>query len=314
VTQVVIPDLTIIFSAISLAICVILPVGGIIFCRLKYKMPLYPILFGAVTFYLFVLILEAAAHDFLLGTFTVIAKTPLLYAFYGAIMAGIFEETGRLISFTIIERVAKKPQTARTGISYGLGHGGFEAVFLIGLTFVNNIVISIMNNNGSLSLMLLDLPSATQSAYLNAAFALSETPSWQFLLGGLERIIAIALQLALSVVMFYAVFGKRKIWLFPVAILLHMAADMPAALLQAGIIPSDNIVLVECITAFIAAAIVVFAAWVHDKYKDTLAANIPIAAGVGESTEASEPVDTGETAEQLETNKSAGADDTDESE
>jgi uncharacterized membrane protein YhfC len=216
-------------------------------------------------------------------------------------MAGLFEETGRLISFTIIEKVSKKPQTARTGISYGLGHGGFEAIVLVGLSMLGNVVISIMNNNGSIYGELSALPQSAQTGVVSGIMALAATPSWQFLLGGIERIIAIALQLALSVVMYYAVFGKRKIWLFPVAILLHMAADIPAALMQAGIIPSANIVLVECLTAFIAAGIVVFAAWVHDKYKDTLAANTPVAADIGGTSESVA------TAEAEQTNAAAGA-------
>jgi uncharacterized membrane protein YhfC len=269
-TTPIIPDLTIIFSAISLAISVLLPIGGIIFCRLKYKMPLYPVLFGAATFFLFVLILESAANNFLLGVLP-IQTNPVLFVVYGVLAAGIFEETGRLISFTIIERVSKKQPTSNIGVSYGFGHGGFESIVLVGMVMLNNVAISIANNDGSLYTALSGQPTDVQSRYVGAVMQLTATPSWQFLMGGLERVIAIAAQLAFSVIMFYAVFGKRKIWLYPVAILAHALTDVPAMLNQVGAI--KNLVVVECITAFIAAAVVVFAVWVNDKYKGELSGN-----------------------------------------
>jgi uncharacterized membrane protein YhfC len=269
-TPPIIPELTIIFSAISLAICVLLPIGGVIFCRIKYKMPLYPILFGAATFFLFVLILESAMHSFALGVLP-IQTNPVLYVIYGILAAGIFEETGRLISFTIIERVSKKQPTSKIGISYGFGHGGFEAIVLVGMTMLNNLVISIANNDGSLYAAISSLSTDAQTTYISVVTQLAIAPSWQLLMGGLERIIAIAAQLAFSVIMFYAVFGKRKIWLYPVAILAHALTDLPAMLYQTGAI--SNLVVVECITAFVAAAVVVFAVWVNDKYKGELSGN-----------------------------------------
>jgi uncharacterized membrane protein YhfC len=275
-----ISDLTIIFSAVSLAICIILPIVGIIFCRIKYKMPLYPILFGALTFLLFYMFFETVARDYLESVLPIL-KNPVVYTFYSALMAGIFEETGRLISFTIIERISKKPQTARTGISYGFGHGGCEAFLFVTVAMLANVIFGITHNNGALYEVIGTYPMYIQRQAMLGVIQMQVSESWLFLMAGIDQIISFALQLALSVIMFYAVFGKRKIWLFPVAIIIHMIAKLPAGFIS-------NTVTAECVSAFAAAAVIVFAAWVHDKYKDTLAAYTPVAANTGDSVTLSE--------------------------
>jgi len=59
---------------------------------------------------------------------------------------------------------------------------------------------------------------------------------------------------------------KDRWWLFPAAILLHAAADVPAALTQAGVL--SGIVLVESIVAAEAAAIAAIAVLVCKKFKE----------------------------------------------
>ncbi|MDR0538038.1 MAG: YhfC family intramembrane metalloprotease [Tannerellaceae bacterium] len=58
-------------------------------------------------------------------------------------MAGLFEETARFISFKILK---KKYNGIGTGLAYGIGHGGIEAVLLAGLSMIVSIVFCIMIN------------------------------------------------------------------------------------------------------------------------------------------------------------------------
>ncbi|MDR0991838.1 MAG: YhfC family intramembrane metalloprotease [Ruminococcus sp.] len=262
-----IPVIVIVFSAISFVLAVILPLAAIIFAKIKYKMPLYPILFGAVTFVLFVLILETAANNFLIGTFSLNTNI-VAYILYSLFAAGLFEETGRLISFSIIERISKKPRTPLTGISYGFGHGGIESLLLVGMTMISNIAFAISVNSGAIyqGFEALDGPEKNFITNLVASFTI--TPPMDFLMGGIERLIAIPAQLCFSVIMFYAVFAKRKIWLYPVAILAHMITNVPAMLYQTGVI--ENMTIIESITAFLVAGVIVFTVWVNDKFKGDL--------------------------------------------
>jgi len=57
-----------------------------------------------------------------------------------------------------------------------------------------------------------------------------------FLLSGVERIFAIGIQISLSVIVFYSVFCKNKLWLFPLAIIMHAIIDITPAAFQVGII------------------------------------------------------------------------------
>ena len=52
-----------------------------------------------------------------------------------------------------------------------------------------------------------------------------------FLLGGIERIFAVILQIALSVLVWFAAKNRKRILLYPAAILIHFAVDAVTVLL-----------------------------------------------------------------------------------
>ena len=68
------------------------------------------------------------------------------------------------------------------------------------------------------------------------------TKPHEFLLGGVERIFAVALQISLSVLVWFAAKRPGKRWLFPAAIGLHALVDA-AAVILAG--KCGNLILVE---------------------------------------------------------------------
>ncbi len=74
-------------------------------------------------------------------------------------------------------------------------------------------------------------PESSAAAQIQA---LAATPSYMFLITALTHVGA-RIQISLSVLVFYAVYENRRVWLYPLAILLHAAVDAPAALKQAGV-------------------------------------------------------------------------------
>jgi uncharacterized membrane protein YhfC len=180
-------------------------------------------------------------------------------------MAGIFEETARFISFKILK---KKYNGIETGLAYGIGHGGIEAIVVGGLPMVNTIVVSIMINTGAIE----TITGALQGAALEQTTAqltvLLTTPSYSFLAGGIERLFAIGLHMSLSIIVFYSVYGKNKVWLYPLAILLHAVMDIPAAAMQAGVI--KNVYVVELFGFISAIIFIVIARYIHKKLKHTI--------------------------------------------
>ncbi|GHT13780.1 putative membrane protein YhfC [Bacteroidia bacterium] len=247
-----VPILSIVFMAISALISVGVPAALLIYWRKKYKTPLVPAFVGVVAFIVFALLLERGVHYVVLSRYHLIEK-PLLYMAYGALMAGIFEETARWLSFQWLKR---KYNSIGTGLSYGIGHGGAEAFLLVGLAMMSNIAISaVINTDNTALLDKMHLPAETMALFFS-------TEPILFLVSGMERIFAIAVQISLSVLVFHAVVSGKK-WLFPLAILLHALVDAPAALMQAGAI--TNVWVVEGIVLACAVLLVCLAVNVHKK-------------------------------------------------
>ena len=106
-------------------------------------------LLGCVVFPLFAMGLEAQGHRLLYyGVWSQALNSSIwLYALSGGLMAGIFEECGRWVAFRLGRRWTQGPGDA---LMYGAGHGGAESFLLLGMTMVNNVILSLTINRGGL--------------------------------------------------------------------------------------------------------------------------------------------------------------------
>ena len=209
-----------------------IPISLLIFFHKKKKADIPPFLVGCVVMLLFAMILEASVHQIVLSSSAgeVIKNNIWLYALYGGLMAGLFEETGRFVAFkTVLKKSQDKDVNA---LMYGAGHGGFEALMLLGLGMINNILYSVMINSGSISLLTASLPEEAKAQMQSVIDSLVSSPSYLFLIGSAERIFVVILQISLSVLVFFAAKNKEKWYLFPVSIFLHFFVDAVTALLS----------------------------------------------------------------------------------
>ncbi len=251
---------------LSAALAILVPVALLIFVMVKYKAKIVPCLVGAGAFVLFALVLEQILHAMVLrpatdGTIALMAR-PALYVLYGTLAAGVFEETARFIAFHLLK---KRYTGAQNAVSYGIGHGGIESIILAGLPIISNIANALLINSGAMEGVLAALPEQTRATAEAGVQALVSAPAYMFAFGGIERLLAIAAQIALSVVVYYAVAAKGKTWLYPVAIILHAFINVAAALAQAGVLQSMP--LVEALTAAAVACVVAFAILVHRRLR-----------------------------------------------
>jgi len=239
---------------ISIVLAVGAPVCAFLIPRKKFNLKAVPLFSGAAAFVLFALILERTLHQIVLKPDAAgnieLASRPVLYMLYGGLAAGVFEETARFASFRLLK---KKYGGIGTALSYGIGHGGFEAVLIGGLTMIGNLAISVMINRGA------DVPLLSGEQLT----ALVSTKPPVFLMGGIERVFALIIQISLSVLVWYAVTGKGKLWLFPAAVGLHALIDFAPALYQAGVV--KNIYLLESGVAVSAAVAAWLAYYTHKK-------------------------------------------------
>lgn len=150
-------------------------------------------------------------------------------------MAGLFEETGRFAAFQLLRR-SGKGGTPQDALIYGAGHGGMEAVLLVGLTNVSNLLLSFWLNTGTLEQHMGQLDDAAAQALAAAVAAPPHTYLW----GGLERIVAVAIHISLSVLVWRAVERRASLWLFPAAIALHAGVDACAILAAAPYAPGGG--------------------------------------------------------------------------
>lgn len=222
-----------------LLLTVAVPLGVMLFLH-KRGGPWKAFLVGAATFVLFALVLEQLFHSLVLpsGIGQVILGNTWLYGLYGGFAAGLFEETGR---FLALRFVLKKRKDRITALSYGIGHGGIEAFLVAGLTMVSNLVLGLTYANGG----------TIPSEIVPSVEALLTTPATMFLWAGFERISAMILHMALSVLVFASI-RTEKHWLFPAAILLHAAVDFLAVVSNAYLPVAATEALVLLATLFIA--------------------------------------------------------------
>lgn len=247
--------LSILFMAVSFILAVGAPVALIIYFAVKRRLSAKALLFGMVLFIVFALILEQILHYLVLGANpqnSFVYKSTILYMLYGGLAAGIFEETARLLGFKFLVRV-KTGESLDTGISYGIGHGGAEAIILGGTAMLSNIIYAVMINNGAIETVLKAMPSDKQDVFRNLISQLVNTSSPIFLMGGFERIFAFLVQISLSLLVLKAVVQKK--WSFYLlAIGLHALVDFAAVLYQKGAISS--VYLVELTVLVFTAGIV----------------------------------------------------------
>lgn len=172
---------------------------------------------GAGTFFLFAMVLEQLLHQMVLRSpiGPVLQGNVWLTAFYGGLAAGLFEETGRFCAFKLILRDRRERITA---LSYGIGHGGGEALLLLGVVYINNLILIFTQSGGG------TLPPELEAAVQGLAAIPAATYLWALF----ERIPAVAFHMAASVLVFAAVSRPGKAWLFPLAILFHAVLDFAA--------------------------------------------------------------------------------------
>ena len=245
-----VPVSSLILMAVDAVLGIAVPVCLAVWLMRKYRARLSTILIGAGTFIVFALVLESIMHQLVLKgpNGPAIMGNTLLFAVYGGLAAGVFEETGRFLSMKFL--LKKEPSTALPGIAYGIGHGGAEMLIIFGITMISNLVVSALINAGLSGILFAKVPEDA-AAQLQAQLNQLQTVGAGTLLIGLwERISALVLHLGLSMLVWVAVRkGGKWLWLFPAAVALHAIVDAGVVMLQksVGMVPLELIVSAEAV-------------------------------------------------------------------
>ncbi len=242
--------LSIIGMCFSFIIAVGLPTGLMIYSFRKMNADMIWFAIGAITFVVFAIGLEQILHLVMLKFFREsLMENLVIKAIYGGLAAGIFEEVGRFISMNLFKKHSLSKENA---FMYGVGHGGIEAILIVGLTSISNLISSIMINAGTFEATLSSLDEQTKAKTMEQISLLWTTNSIDFYLAGVERVVAITLHICLSYIVYRGV-KEHKIQLLFLAILIHAGVDFITVLL-AGYVSA---VVLELVLIVIVASLTV---------------------------------------------------------
>lgn len=203
-----------------------LPLGCILYLLIAKKRAFIPVLVGAAVFVVFQLIIRIPLIQFLapMDWWADMVQRPWLFGIFLGLTAGLFEEFGRYIGYRSLLRGRSR---WIDGFAFGVGHGGIEAMVLVGYANINNLVLSQMINSGQTEQISALLPPGTAEQIVAQ---LTTTQPFDLFLGGFERICAFTIQIALSILVLMAV-RKRRLWLVWLAVFAHMLIDAPVVIL-----------------------------------------------------------------------------------
>ena len=188
-------------------------------------------LLGAAGFFVLQILIRVPVLN-ILGTFPWFQRFAenqyILYCLILAMTAALFEVVARFA----VAKILRKNMNYQQGVAAGLGHGGIEAMILIGMTYINNLLYAVMINSGAFDVTVaqtgaLPVPNATELVdQLNQIkTALIETPAYAFYLAGYERILCVLFHTAMSLLVCYMVYKKKALVGVGIAFAAHFFVD-----------------------------------------------------------------------------------------
>lgn len=258
------------FYILSIVSCILVPVILGIILRRRFRVSWLLFGVGSLTF-----IGSQVVHlplNNLLTKIGILPTTPeggwaiAQMAIILGLTAGICEELARFVGYTIL----KKARRAEDGLMLGLGHGGIEAMIIIGVLTAGGIAqLFALRGVDLLSLNL------GQAQLLNIQKQLDtfNQPAIIGLLPLLERLMAMTLHVVLSMMVLYAFQQNKRIWVLW-AILYHAVVDAIAVVLSANEV---NVLLIELVFFISLLPGIIWASKVFGKqFKANLQPKLPI--------------------------------------
>ena len=171
----------------GILICYGIPTAGTFFLAHRKKGIWKAFFSGALAFIVSQLLIRIPILQLLVPRYAwygALQLYPWLYGLFLGLTAGLAEETARLAAI----RLFLKEQTGKEyGLAFGLGHGGIEAMLLVGPVFFSGLALTLTGREA----LFPATPAAilTSSASLPWLFTL-EHPSWSCTASGRKKLCA----------------------------------------------------------------------------------------------------------------------------
>ena len=224
-----VPTLTL----VNLIISVVLILGSpiVVFYLFRSKKEVFRTMAaGAMGFFIaqYVIRLPILNSLLSLSTTRLILDNVWLYAIVLGFSAALFQFILRIV---ILKWFMSGSQQKHHVISAGFGHGVLEAIFLVAIPHLNSIFLSIMINNNRISELFSDTADPNVVNQIIEGFV--NANSWIFLMSGIERIMVVFIQIAITILVFKGLqdrSNRMKHW--GKALLIHTSFEFIIILLQ----------------------------------------------------------------------------------
>jgi len=222
------PTITPAFLNAVLMFVLPLSIGALIFSRTKADWSLFGL--GALTFVLSQ-VLHLPFNSYILEPvitslgLEMLPKTlDLLFIglLYG-LSAGIFEEFSR---YFIYRKYLSEHRSWETGVMFGAGHGGIEAI-LLGVLVLYTFLQMLTLQGASPDVLAGSLPVEQVDLVILQIDQFWAFPWWMHILGAVERLFAITMHIGMALLVQRAVLRKEARWL-ALALLFHTLIDTVA--------------------------------------------------------------------------------------
>lgn len=220
---------TIVTMCITLFISMILPI--ILLMVYAWKNPKQGVVkawfLGAAGFFVTQMIIRVPLLSLLSaipGFMTFVENYYLIYAILLAFTAGLFELAGRYG----VAKILCKNLTYKQSVAAGLGHGGIEAILLIGVTYISNLLYVVMINTGAINGVIAQTEAMgveVGAEVYTLVDTLINTPAPMYLLGGYERILTMIAHTAMSLIVCYFVWKKQDMKGLIICLVIHTLLD-----------------------------------------------------------------------------------------
>ncbi|PEC56555.1 YhfC family intramembrane metalloprotease [Bacillus cereus] len=180
-----------------------------------WKKRYIPYMLGVLAFVVSQILIRIPILNYVNGTSTNFqmfsVMQPVLFVLLLSLSAGIFEEVARFIAM----RYFMKQRDWQSGFLFGAGHGGIEAVLIVGIPVISLLLSQTVIQNGD---------------------------SYYF--AGIERIFAMVLHIGLSIIVLHAVVQKKFRYVV-YTILIHGTANAIASIIALYVQGKSGIILSE---------------------------------------------------------------------
>lgn len=178
-----------------------------------------------------------------LGLGNILENHPFFLSLYYSLSAGICSCIG---IYAGLKYALKKRTGRQNAFVYGMGFGGLECILYGGIVNVTSIVLALFVNGLGMDAYLekMQIPADEWAAQRQLILDRAAIPASSIYSDALVQLLSLALQTALTVLIYQALSHKDYRHFFPIAIFLNVLGYLPVYCSQTGVLSNDTRIVV----------------------------------------------------------------------